>query len=91
MSEHTCPVPPSRYAYTGYKCRCDECRYANRLYQRDASARRAARLADEFDRLPHGSTSTYINWGCRCIPCADAQSVANAVAAGLRKYAGAES
>lgn len=34
---------------------------------------------------------TYKNWGCRCIPCAEAASIENARRAGTRKYAEAES
>ena len=83
---HTAPVPSSRYAYNHYKCRCDECRDANRLVQRATVADLRARLADEFDNLPHGDVSTYDNWGCRCVPCAEAKSIKNASDYALRKY-----
>lgn len=84
---HTAPVVPSRYAYTRYQCRCQECREANREYQQVKNAERARRLAAEFDRLPHGSASTYGNWGCRCVPCAEAMSRKNDRASAVRKAA----
>lgn len=77
---HTVEVAPSRYAYARLGCRCDDCREAHRDYCTAKTADLRARLAAEFDRLPHGSVSTYGNWGCRCEPCTAAQSEANRAA-----------
>ena len=75
---HDVDVPPSRYAYARLGCRCDDCRRHNREYMRSKHADLRARLAGEFDSLPHGSVSTYGNWGCRCEPCVDAKRAVNA-------------
>lgn len=76
MSGHVAPVAPSRYAYIHYRCRCDDCRLANREYQREATARRSYLLDQGLEAVVHGKRSTYINWGCRCEPCTTANTVA---------------
>jgi len=83
---HTAPVPSSRYAYVHYRCRCDECRAHNRDYMRGKLADLRGRLDENFNRLPHGDVGTYDNWGCRCVPCAEAKSIKNASDYALRKY-----
>lgn len=66
-------------------CRCDVCTQANTDRCR---ARRDERLAarvevngrlvvvDETQVENHGKRSTYMNWGCRCVPCTDSNTVA---------------
>ena len=63
MSEHG---TSSRYKDG---CHCAECRAAQAAYQRKAVARNAALLPVRFARLTHGTTSTYTNHKCRCLPC----------------------
>lgn len=77
---HTAPVPPSRYAYVRYGCRCDECTWCNTDGRKAAKARRAAELAEHrcTPRLVHGSQSTYNNYACRCAPCRRANTAAGA-------------
>lgn len=60
---------------------CDGCRLA---YNQRTYSRRARRYAERVVRggvlvaaregLPHGSASTYNNWGCRCAPCTAAKT-----------------
>ena len=60
---------------------CDGCRVA---YNRRAALRKARRYAERVERggvlvavregLPHGTKSTYNNWGCRCAPCTAANA-----------------
>lgn len=63
----SCPSA-SRYARG---CRCDGCRQAaTEAHNRQQAARLARGVPDG---VPHGSASTYSNWGCRCEPCTKAQ------------------
>ncbi len=48
-------------------CREADCRAANALYHR---LRRG--VERDPSTLPHGKRSTYINYGCACAPCGDA-------------------
>jgi len=57
-------VHGSRGAYLYYNCSCDECRTANRLYQKTLRGRTPPR---------HGN-SGYMNYGCRCDTCSRAHS-----------------
>lgn len=61
------------YRYHG--CRCSLCKEFNANRNKDLQASRHARLNEMFDKLPHGETSTYLNWGCRCAPCTKSQSI----------------
>jgi hypothetical protein len=63
--------------YINVRCRCELCREANRVYNAE---RRKARIGGEpisdwgarrghtGEPREHNS-STYINWGCRCVEC----------------------
>lgn len=53
--------------YTNHDCRCDECRKANAIMQRETKARRLARPIPEH--MQHGHHNTYLNYGCRCELC----------------------
>ncbi|HSE44887.1 MAG TPA: hypothetical protein VLA89_06120 [Gemmatimonadales bacterium] len=55
-----------RYRSRKFKCRCDECRRANR--ERTASLK-------ELEAPHHGTYSGYINYGCRCQACKEAHRV----------------
>jgi hypothetical protein len=55
------------------KCRCQDCTTANRLFGRDRSARLRAKGARDPRLVPHGTTSGYTNWACRCDPCFEAE------------------
>lgn len=57
-----------------YRCSCDECRDASTARAGSERASRAARLAADPTLAAHGNPSTYSNWGCRCQPCAAANS-----------------
>ena len=59
-------------AYVHRRCRCDVCRAANRDRMQKQTASMRARLAAGEADVPHGRSSTYRNWGCRCRPCTDA-------------------
>lgn len=58
----------------GRNCRCEECRTANTERARAERASRTARLAADPGLIPHGTASTYNNWGCRCDPCSVAHA-----------------
>lgn len=65
--------------YNNYHCHCDDCRAAKSadVMQRRASryARRTlqdGRLIAPVPAQQHGSAATYTNWGCRCVPCTEA-------------------
>jgi predicted transcriptional regulator len=49
----------SRYTSRKWRCRCDDCREANRLYVRSLQGKPPPR---------HGN-SGYVNYGCRCVVC----------------------
>lgn len=42
---HTAPIPPSRSAYTYHRCRCADCREAQRVAQARSRARKGSRTA----------------------------------------------
>jgi hypothetical protein len=80
-------------AYSNGKCRCAECREANRERIAMARARRkAGRKGGHPSSLDsplfHG-VSAYQNWGCRCDVCFKAQSEANAANYRRRRLADA--
>jgi hypothetical protein len=62
----------------------EDCGGCRRAYNRCARDRKWRRYADRVERdgvlvavregLPHGSASTYSNWGCRCAPCTAAKT-----------------
>ena len=54
-------------------CRCEECRQAERTYQRK---RREERASTPDDQKPHGTARCYVHFGCRCAPCTDAARAA---------------
>lgn len=62
-------------------CRCDVCVEAVRAYRAE---RIAAFQAGELD-VPHGESSTYVNFRCRCVPCKEANSVARRAYLAARK------
>jgi hypothetical protein len=66
-------------------CKCDLCRAANTAHYTNGRAAREAKLATDPTSLPHGTTSTYCNYGCRCDPCKEAQAKSNAFHAARRK------
>lgn len=85
LSEAVAPIVAmlhgSRSTYA-YGCRCPECAAANAEYQRSkAKVRLAAKLAADPDSAPHGTVSTYTNYGCRCESCTEVHSAACASAA----------
>lgn len=64
--------PDFKHGASGYKhglCRCLVCRQGNRVTCHSAYLERKLRLAQDPSIVPHGTRSTYANWGCRCIPC----------------------
>lgn len=70
----------------GYRrgCRCEECREANRSYQKAHRAARVERGKADPSLIPHG-LSGYQNWDCRCHKCSWAGSIGNKKAAERRK------
>src|SRR3954454_8716956 len=65
-----------RHAYE-IGCRCDACRGRWNDYHRSARRRRTAQLDLVRDELPHGTTSSSRNHGCRYEACGAAQSERN--------------
>ena len=67
--------PPAHGTYSRYnhwKCRCDECKAANRIRQRiyrTGDATRGMKAAH------HGSRSMYVHRHCRCGLCKDANRI----------------
>lgn len=53
-------------------CRCDECRAAHAFAQLRLNEQRQRRGVPPS--VPHGSTSTYNNYNCRCEPCKQAKA-----------------
>ena len=68
-----------RHGTTGYRysCRCRVCRDANAAQAREGRARRTATLHRAVADLIHGTKATYVNHGCRCEACVEAQREAN--------------
>src|SRR5690606_33278521 len=66
----------TRSYYVKYKCRCEECRKAERDYRRAYEARkRRERGGPVRGRgVTHGTWSGYSHHGCRCQPCTEAAS-----------------
>lgn len=50
-------------------CRCEQCRANRAVYERERRRERALALAENPDLAPHGTESTYNNWGCHCASC----------------------
>lgn len=60
--------------YTHHKCRCDECRAAWRLYDREYKAGRR-RSAERLPKpVPHGTLNGYQRYKCRCELCRTASA-----------------
>ena len=59
----------STYRSQQYACRCQPCTKANAKLQKAEDGKRKARLEQDPTLAPHGSVSTYLNWGCRCEDC----------------------
>jgi hypothetical protein len=77
----------SRYSHG---CRCGVCRAAATAAQ--AVWRHSRRSVPVPDDVPHGTSSTYVNWSCRCRPCTAANTESNrpyAAAFLARRKAGA--
>jgi len=71
---------PSRY---DAGCRCAACRAANTARYHESSELRRRALASAA--VPHGSASTYRNWGCPCEPCHQAALARGALARAARR------
>jgi len=56
-------------------CRQPPCATANTSYLHNLRQRRKQDLAADPTLKPHGSPSTYVNWGCRCPQCGNAHSI----------------
>lgn len=78
MSE---PTVHNLSTYTNRKCRCSECREANRVWQAAARKKRNAALPADDPR--HGKATTYTNHACRCDSCREAHRVYNKTRASL--------
>lgn len=65
---------------SNHKCKCLACRTVWKQYCLKRRAERAASIDPNDER--HGKYSFYVNYGCRCDPCRDAN---NARARDLRK------
>ena len=71
---------------------CDGCRVAYNRRTRDRKWRRYAERVERDgvlvavrEELPHGSASTYNNWGCRCAPCTAAKTAEQAAWRGVAR------
>jgi hypothetical protein len=71
---------PSRY---DAGCRCAACRAANTARYHESTELRRRALGSAT--VPHGSASTYRNWGCRCEPCHQAALARGALARAARR------
>jgi hypothetical protein len=71
---------PSRY---DAGCRCAACRAANTARYHESTELRRRALASAA--VPHGSASTYRNWGCHCEPCHQAALARGALAQAARR------
>ena len=65
------------------RCRCAACRAANTARYHESTETRCRALAGAA--VPHGSASTYRNWGCRCEPCHQAALARAALARAARR------
>jgi hypothetical protein len=68
-----------RSTYVNQRCRCDECKAANRIYDLEArrhNVRVRARLAQKTGTVDatiiHGNVQSYKWHGCRCEECSEA-------------------
>lgn len=59
--------------YTNHKCRCSDCRIANRETKAE---NRKARTAKPIPRHVHGTDNGYVNYKCRCKRCKKAHNAA---------------
>ena len=67
---------PSAY---NHGCRCEDCREANRTRCQDLRATLKRRTDSGDPAVPHGTTGGYKNWGCHCVECTAANTVASRV------------
>lgn len=88
-------VHGKRSTYNNHDCRCIPCTEAQRAYQVELRARLNARrkAAERFTKRPaahlvHGSAPTYINHGCRCGPCTEANTLKTAEQRAKRRQKG---
>ena len=72
-------------AYRDGRCRCEVCTGDSTDRSRVERAARKQRLRANPNLAPHGTVSTYKNWGCRCDLCRTAGSAKNADAYRRRK------
>ena len=74
----------STYRSVFYRCRCKACTKANRDRHRQETAELHGRVED----APHGTSTAYSNWGCRCDACKAAYRIRNAANRARVKLAG---
>lgn len=60
--------------YKNHRCRCDECREANRTYMQTKRAHYKGTLAPSAAQ--HGTDNGYTSYGCRCGECRAAHAIA---------------
>ena len=78
-ARHTPPGEPpahgtvSRYRY--HKCRCDDCRRANRLQKRRERHNGEDGPEHGMKTAQHGTRSKYVSGGCRCGLCKEANRI----------------
>lgn len=72
--------------YTNHSCRCEKCSEASRTYKAKWSKSPTAKANAKQKRQDssitpqvHGTRSSYINYGCRCIECLNANRDYHAV------------
>ncbi len=61
-------------AWRSKRCRCDVCRLASAALAAAGQKSRVERLKADPSLAPHGSYTTFTNWGCRCEPCTAAKA-----------------
>ncbi len=66
---------PSLYEYER-GCRCADCRAFKAERSRIEREKRIALMRAGSDRVPHGTESGSINWGCNCKRCYRARELA---------------
>lgn len=77
MAEHG-TVAARRQCHDGpHGGACGPCRRAHADEMNEGNRDRAARLRADPTMAPHGESSTYQNWMCRCTRCRDAQRLAS--------------